>query len=175
MKRFIFCMAAAAMMVASGCSTPIVQAKPDIDKCFTAEAEIKIGGDVLSGSISRKDEGCWELCVTEPFPLEGLTVTVDEEGTKLSMLGMEANADFSDNASSAVRLITEAFESAADNAEGYAENAFKGTNENGGFVITVDENGVPTGINLSGHGIAVKLSEWVEMEVNAEEGEAVLE
>lgn len=173
MKRFIFCMAAAGIMAVSGCSSHIASSKPDIDKCFTAEAQIKIGGEVLSGTVSRKAEGCWELCVAEPFALEGLTVTVEGETTRLSMMGMEASADFSDNASSAVRLMAQAFEWAADNGECYTENTFQGTNENGGFVITVDESGVPTGISLSGHGIAVKLSEWTEMKTEKEE--AVLE
>ena len=167
-------MAAAGIMAVSGCSSPAAASKPDIDKCFTAEAEIKIGGEVLSGNISRKSEGCWELCVTEPFALEGLTVTVDGDTTRLSMLGMEASADFSDNALSAVRLMTEAFEWAADN-ECYTENTFQGTNENGGFVITVDEGGTPTGISLSGHGIAVKLSEWTETEAQTAEEELVIE
>ena len=75
----------AALMLCS-CSSPIsVPVKaPELDISFGADAVISYGGSECSAQIRRLSEGRWEFCVTDPYPLEGLVITVDEGKTKLS-------------------------------------------------------------------------------------------
>ncbi len=162
MKRFIFCIGLASVMTLSACSAQLMTAKPDLEKSFCAEAEIKAGGETIKGKLTRKAENYWELQVTEPFALEGLTAVMDNEGTKLSMFGYEADVDFSENAVSALRLIAEAYESAADNAGGFKEKICDGTNENGNYTVLVDEEGKPAALSIPQAKVSVQLSEWTE-------------
>ena len=169
MKRFIFCTGLACVMTFSGCSAQLMTAVPDLEKSFCAEAEIKTGGEALKGKLIRKAENCWELQVAEPFALEGLTVTIENEETTFSMFGYEANTDFSEKAVSALRLIAEAYESAADNKGGFTDKKCEGTNENGSYAVIVDDDGRVTGI--SAPEAAVQLSEWTEYTDSTTENE----
>ncbi len=167
MKRFILCTGIVLALGMTGCTAAIPNKKPDLEKSFSAEVKMKVGSEALSGCISRLGEEQWELKVSEPFALEGLTVTMDSEGTKLSMLGFEAQADFSDSALSGLKLVAEAYEKAADSVDGFVDNAFSGTNENGCYSVYLDENGVIKGITVDDYNIEVQFSGWAERDETA--------
>lgn len=163
MRHFIFFGAMAGILALSGCTAGMNTAMPDLNKCFSAQAEIRAGGETVRGKITRTAEYCWEMTVTEPFALEGMVISADNDGTTLSMCGFESNADFSDEAVSALRLIMEAYEGAAKGGCTFGENVLSGTNENGGYEISVNSVKQPETVKISGKGVAVKLSEWEEV------------
>lgn len=148
-------------LVFSGCSGNPISKTRNLDSSFTAEAKISVGAESFSGRLSRISENNWELIITEPFALEGLTAVIDENGTRLKMLGMEASADFSDSALSAVKLISDAFDSAVKNT--VTDLVSTGTNENGSYTLILSEDGYPSEINLPEFGISVTVSEWEEI------------
>ena len=175
MKRFIFSLFSAfsAVLLLSGCSAPEIKtAAPDIDKSFSAEAELSYGKDSCTVQMRRFGENSWEFCVTEPFPLEGLIITVNDGETKLTMYDMESLGDVSDEAVSAARLITDAFEAAIDNKDSAAASEGKitlsGQAPTCTYTLTLDESGVPTGLTIGGRGVNAEFTKFVEMEEEAE-------
>ncbi|MGN0619060.1 MAG: hypothetical protein ACI4J7_08580 [Ruminiclostridium sp.] len=175
MKRFIFPLFSllGAGLLLSGCSAPKIQtAVPDIDKSFSAEAELSYGKDSCTVQMRRFGENSWEFCVTEPFPLEGLIITVNDGETKLTMYDMESLADVSEEAVSAARLITDAFEAAIDNRENAAASegiiTLSGQAPTCTYTLTIDEKGTPTGLTIGGRGVSAEFTKFVEMEEEAE-------
>ncbi len=160
MKRFFCCTAIAVTMLFSGCTADITGGKPELDKIFTAEASIAVGGETVAGTLSRSSDNCWSFSVSAPYTLEGLTVTYNDGETSFSMLGYECTADFSGSAVSALKLLAEAYETAADNAGGFENGVLEYTNENGTFSVALDENGMPAAINAGG--VSVRLSDLTE-------------
>lgn len=161
MKRFIFYVALTGIMTLSGC-TGIPEKAPDINKSFSAEAEISIGNEKITGRLSRLSEKSWELEIAEPFALGGAVVTFGENGTKISMGGFEAAADITDGTASALKSIACAFDGAVKDGVTFENNTFSGTESFGEYTVTVDEKGIPEGISIPGERIAVSLSEWTE-------------
>lgn len=162
MRHFIFLGAMAGMLTLSGCTAGVISSVPDPDRCFTAQAEIQMGGEAVRGELSRTGEYSWKMTVTEPFALEGMVISADSEDTTLSMCGFESNADISDEAVSALRLIMEAYEGAVKGECTYSENTFSGTNENGSYQL-IFTDGTPETLKISEKGVMVKLSEWEEV------------
>ncbi len=162
MRHFIFLGAMAGVLALSGCGA-VNMVKPDMDKCFSAQAEIRVGGETIKGEISRTAKYCWEMTVSEPFALEGLIITADKEGTTLSMCGFESNGDVSDEAVTVLRLIMDAYEGAVKGECDFSESCFVGTNQNGGYQLTVSSENQPDTLKISEKGVAVKLTEWEEI------------
>ena len=145
----------------SACSAELAKTvKPDFDKSFTANVQIAAGGESFSGKLTRKAENCWSFAVSEPFALEGLTVTAENGETTFSFLGYECFADFSDKATSAVKLLCDAYEAAADNMESFENGFFEGTAANGAYSVILGADGTPETITAGG--ISARLSEWTE-------------
>lgn len=161
MKRFLTCGAVIAAMLFSGCSADMTGGKPQLDRTFSAEASIAVGGETVVGTLSRTADNCWTFLVSAPYTLEGLTVTCNDGETYFSMLGFQCTADFSDSAVSALRLLAEAYETAADNAGSFENGTLEYTNENGSFSVILDENGVP--VKIDAGGISVRLSGLTEI------------
>lgn len=169
MKRLFLAAAISCALLSSCASGGVIgAAEPELDKPFSAQAEITFGSETCKAQLRRFSEENWELCATEPFALEGLIVTRKDGETKLSMYGLEGFADFSDNAVSAARLITGALDAASEGtvARNGNETTVSGDSENAHFTITLDEAGNPMYLNLSGRGIAVKLSDFTELPID---------
>lgn len=173
MKRFIFTVGFSGLLLLSGCSGELISRAPQLDKCFTAQVEIEYGDESLSGQLSRTAKDCWELKAAEPYPLEGLTVNYDSEGTRLSMLGLEAESDILDGTASVLKLIADAYENAAAGEAAYSDGVFSGSGESGGYIIAVGDGGEPGALRLSGQGISVQVTEWTETENSAAETEDI--
>ena len=159
-------------MLFSGCAADITGGKPELDKRFFAEASIAIGGETVAGTLSRSGDNCWSLEVTAPYTLEGLTVAYNNGETTLSMFGFECTTDFSDSAVSALKLLAEAYEAAADNAGGFENGTLEYTNENGIFSVTLDEKGMPSLINAGG--VHARLSELTENDGQKNESDELI-
>lgn len=150
------------IILLSGCSVNPLKTGPELKETFSAETEITLGNETFKGKLTRHAENDWELKIAEPFALEGLTLTVDENGTKLSMLGMEAKADLNNNTSSAVKLITDAYDSAAAK-EKLTELVNTCTNENGTYTLIFGEDGSLSELSLPDLSLTVSFSDWSEI------------
>lgn len=173
MKKILTGVLFAAVMTFSACSSGAISGRPDIDRTFSAEASIAAGGETISGQLCRSAENCWTLTLSEPYALEGMTVTFSDGKTTFSMLGFECEADFSDSAVSALKLLAEAYETAVDNNGGFENGVLESANENGTFSLILDESGKPSVINAGG--VSVKLSQWSEnIETDNQSDELIL-
>lgn len=155
-----------AMLCSCSAVLPITDA-PKLDCPFSAEAEIQFGSESCKAQIKRFSEKSWELCVTEPYALEGLIVTIRDGETTLSMYGLEGFADFSEEAVSVARLISDALDAAK---EGTASKngeltTVTGDSENAHYTLTLDAAGAPSELTLSGRGISMKLMSFTELPI----------
>ncbi len=172
MKKILAGMLTAAVITASACSQGIVQSTPDMDRAFSAEASISAAGETISGQLCRNSENDWTLTVNEPFALSGLTVSFCDGKTTVSMLGFECETDFSDSAVSVLKLIAEAYETAASDKSSFENGVHEAVNENGAFTVTLDQNGMPAVISAGG--ITVQLSQWAENTTESISDEVIL-
>lgn len=178
MKRYFFgalCVSVSAALCA--CSAPIIGTEmPKLDRPFSAAAEITYGNESCKAQVKRFSEESWELCITEPFALEGLIVTLKDGETSLSLYGLEGFADFSEDAVSAAKLITDALDAAQDGtlSRSGETTTVTGDSETAHYTLTLDESGNPYQMTLSGRGISVTLSGFTELpiEEQANDGEA---
>lgn len=156
-------------LTCAGCSATVPGAPaPKLDKAFSAQAEISFDGESCKAQLRRFGGDSWELCVTEPYALEGLVVSVKDGETKLSMYGLEGEADCSESAISAARLIADAMDSAAQGncTESGGVLTVTGESEHSLYSLTLDETGNPAELKLSGRNISVSLSDFKELPVS---------
>lgn len=148
------------------CSAPILGTEaPKLDRPFAAQAQIEYGSESCKAQLKRFSEESWELCVTEPYALEGLIVTRKDGETALSLYGLEGFADFSEEAVSAAKLITDALDAARDGTLSQSGDTatVAGDSESAHYTLTLDESGYPREMTLSGRGVSVILSDFTEL------------
>lgn len=146
MKRLIFVVPA--VLILSSCAASGSAADPaKLDVPFGAEARISYGGDECTAKISRYGAGSWEFEITEPYALEGLTVTETDGKTTFSMLGAESTADISPAAVSMTRAFSSAYDAAAAGGEvtydSAGEPVFTGTSDTGRYRVKLGEDMTP--------------------------------
>ena len=169
MKRLIFVLSAVTIL--SSCASAGNAAKPpELDVPFGAEAEISYGGSECTAKIVRYGSGSWEFTITEPYALEGLTVTESGGKTTLSMLGMESTADISGAAVSMARALSSAYDAAAAGGEvthgSAGETALTGTSDIGRYRVTLGENAEPAVIASEDCKLKAQLSSFAVMPEN---------
>lgn len=169
MKRLIFVLSAVTIL--SSCAGAGGAAKPpELDVPFAAEAEISYGGSECTAKIIRYGSGSWEFTITEPYALEGLTVTETGGKTSLSMLGMESTADLSDAAVSMARALSSAYDAAAAGGEvtygSAGETALTGTSDIGRYRVGIGENSEPAVISSDDCKLKVKITSFTVMPEN---------
>lgn len=174
MKRNLLCAAFLSVSAAlCACSAPMIGTEaPKLDLPFTAEAEITYGSEACRAQIKRFSEESWELCVTEPFALEGLIVTLKDGLTTLNLYGLEGFADFSEEAVSTAKLITDALDAARDGtlSQSGGVTTVTGDSENAHYTLMLDEAGNPHEMTLSGRGISVTLTGFVALPTEEQRG-----
>lgn len=168
MKKIIFCAFLSICLLSSCSGTTVGAPAPKLDGAFSAQAEISFGKEECKAQLRRFSSGSWELCVTEPYALEGLVVKVDDSETSLSMYGLNGEADCSESAVSAAKLIAEAMDAAVTGncTESGGTLSISGESEHSLYTLTLNEAGEPDELKLSGRNIAVKLTEFTELPVS---------
>lgn len=87
--------AAAAVLTGCNGAAPFTQVKlPELDRSWSAAAQLDIAGTEAAAEVSRIESGCWEFCFTEPPELSGVVMTV-ENGSFSARLG-ELSVDAGD-------------------------------------------------------------------------------
>jgi|GEM_PF-2090763 len=166
-KRFIFIVPLIAALTACSAGSGAAAA-PDLDTSFSAEAQVSYEGQECTAQIRRLERNIWEFCITDPYPVEGLVITVRGDETKLKMYDMETAADVGSNAVSMARAVVTAYEAAASDGavvtEGYSASAVSGSSELGGYTVTFDENREPASITSDAGRLSVEITRFAPLE-----------
>jgi len=162
-----------AVLALSACSGGTVgNVPPDLDQAFSAEADIVYDGQECTAQIRRMERDIWEFCITDPYPVEGLVITVRGDETKMKMYDMESAADVSGNAVSMARAVVTAYEAAADSGsvvtEGYSAAAVAGSSELGAYTVVFDENLAPASITSDAGKLSVAITKFAPLERDTE-------
>ncbi len=174
MKRLIFIvpviLALSACTAGSGAAAP-----PDMDVSFSAEADISYEGMNCTAQMRRFERGIWEFCVTSPYPVEGLVITVRDGETKLKMYDMESAADVSVGTVSMARAIVDAYETAAENGTvvsgGYSASAVSGNTGSGGCTVVFGEDNAPVSLTSEEGKLTVGITKFAPLERAGEDEE----
>ena len=181
MKR-IFCIApliaaAAAFSACSAVNDAASSASLPPDISFSAEADITYGGEDCKVQIRRLEAGNWEFCVTEPYPAEGLVITVNGGVTKLKMYDMETIADINADAVSMARAVAAAYDSAvsggADTARDNDGGSVSGSSEFGEYSIKLGENDCPETLDAAVGKLSVRFTKFAALERDLSEPEII--
>ncbi len=178
MKRLIFVLPA--LLALSACSAGTIGTEPpDLDMAFSAEADISYDGQECTAQIRRMERDIWEFCITDPYPVEGLVITVRGNDTKLKMYDMESAADVSDNAVSMARAVVAAYEAAADSGsvvtEGYSTSAVAGSSGLGAYTVVLDENLDPASMTSDAGRLSVSFTKFAPLERDVEADIVIIE
>ena len=162
---FILALSACSAQSASSKASP-----PDIP--FSAEADINYGGENCKAQIRRLEADNWEFCVTEPYPVEGLVITVSNGETKLKMYDMESIADINADAVSMAKAIALSYDTAAAGSSEVTDDKgnrkLSGTSELGTYSITLDESGNPIALGASAGKLSAEFTKFNLLEREAE-------
>ncbi|MBQ9383247.1 MAG: hypothetical protein IJT87_03330 [Ruminiclostridium sp.] len=171
MKRvFIILPFILAISACSAQGAPQKASPPDIS--FSAEADITYGGESCKAQIRRLEADNWEFCVTEPYPVQGLVITVANGETKLKMYDMESIADINADAVSMAKAIALSYDTAASGSSDVTESGggkkLSGSSELGTYSITLDESGNPVTLGASAGSLSASITKFAALEREAE-------
>ena len=175
MKRLIlFAAPLTCAVLLSGCEAGVGTAEPRLDTPFSAEAEISYNGADCTARVSRIEAGRWELCVTAPYPLEGLIISVNGDETKLKMYDTESLADVKSDTVSMARAIVTAYEAAARDgtSKPFGDGAaVTGSSALGGYTVTVGADMFPVKLSADAGHLSMELSGFSVLERAADDNE----
>ncbi|MCR4779969.1 MAG: hypothetical protein K5876_02620 [Ruminiclostridium sp.] len=174
MKRLIFFIPL--ILALSACSAGgNTAAPPDMDISFSAEASVSYDGMDCTAQIRRIERDIWEFCITSPYPVEGLVISVRNDETKLKMYDMESTADIDGTAVSMARAIADAYEAAAENGtmigSGYSASAVSGSPESGSCTVVFNEKREPVSISSDAGRLSVEFTKFAPLEREGEDEE----
>ena len=170
MKRFLFLIPMIALLTSCGSTTA---AAPDMDICFSAEADIAYGDKECTVQMRRFSENRWEFCVTEPYALEGAVIRIEDGKTTVSMFDTEALADINGEAVSVTKLIFDAVEAAIDNTSDATVKdgviTLSGQSPTCAYTLSFGEDKRPALLSMEERDVKVEFTKFVEMEKGEED------
>ncbi|MGN0650056.1 MAG: hypothetical protein ACI4KM_06435 [Oscillospiraceae bacterium] len=94
MKRIIP-VAAFLGLLLCGCASgnPFTSPKPDFDKAYSADAQIKYDGNDAKAEIVRNSAGDWQFCFSEPEALNGIKLNLTADGMSATLGGLNVSAE----------------------------------------------------------------------------------
>lgn len=135
---------------------------PELNKLFKFSANITCGTGGFSALFSRTAIGSWEVTVTEPYELQGITFTYTKGNAGASLDGLTAEALTSEFSYSPVACIAEALENAVQDGMAsvvYADNSY--TVHSGGTVLSFPQgSNVPGGFEIADKQIKGEITEF---------------
>ena len=135
---------------------------PDLNKLFNFTASISTEKGDFSALFSRTAIGSWEITVTEPYELQGISFSY-AKGTAAASLGeLNVEALTSEFSFSPVASIAEALENAVQDGGAsviYGDGVY--TLQSGGTVLSfLQGSGVPNGFEISEKRIKGEITEF---------------
>mgnify|MGYP007065375486 FL=1 len=144
-KRALLCGAAAAsLMFAGGCNAalPFTGNSVDLDRTYTADAEITCGKTNAAAEITRCGGGEWKIAFTEPKSLAGIKLSLDENGYTAELGELTFTAENNAEYTTAAEIIASAIDDIAENGTG-------GTVEDGVLSFNSDFGGKNIVVSVS--------------------------
>lgn len=147
----------------SGCGI-ILPETLETDKAYDLCASLKYGsGDEVVLNLSRTAAGVWSGAISEPFALQGITVSYSAGETLLSRDSISVQP--SDKGSTGAAILLDALESGlASGTEAVVRIIgsgieISGTNRNGAFIIMLDrETTLPVSVTVAEHKLTAEFS-----------------
>ena len=144
-KNALLCGAAfVSVLSVSGCNSalPFTKNAVDLNKTYTASADINCGNVEAKAEITRLGGGEWEFSFSEPKSLAGMTLSLNENGYTASLGGLSFSAENNEGYSTAADII-------ASTADGLAENNDGGSSQDGVITFSTEYNGKTVTMNVS--------------------------
>ena len=115
--------------------------------------------------------------MTEPYPLEGLTMTLCGGETRLTMSGLEAPADVGEGAVSAAKAIAAAYDAAVKSSGSFTatDDGYKvsGTCPLGAFTAELGGDGAPLAFSCDTAKLSAALSGFEKIPETEPEAEII--
>lgn len=179
LKRIVFSAAAliaALSLTACEGQNLLAPKPPELNKLFKFSANITCDTGGFSALFSRIAIGSWEVTVTEPYELQGITFTYTKGNAGASLDGLTAEALTSEFSSSPVACIAEALENAVQDGMAsvvYADNSY--TVHSGDTVLSFPQgSNVPGGFEIADKQIKGEITEFNVIEEIFKDGADVV-
>ncbi len=88
---------------------------PELNKLFTFSASISCDTGNFSALFTRSAMGSWDITLTEPYELQGITFSRGKDGAKASLADLSAESLANEFSNSPLTYITDSLESAVQN------------------------------------------------------------
>lgn len=155
LKAFLGCGAASLCVVAlASCSgqSLLAPSAPDLNKQFQMTAQVTCGDSVFTADFSRTGVGQWQVTVTEPYEVQGVSFSYSSGAVSASLGEFSAETLTADFAASPPALIISALENTVqDAAVNVAYQADTYTVQSGSCLLTFRQGGAaPTAMELPG-------------------------
>ena len=143
-KRALLCGAAAMLTLAGGCSAalPFTGGSVDMNKTYTADAELTCGKTTAKAEVTRCGGGEWEISFTEPKSLAGIKLSLNNDGFTASLGELSFTAENNAEYTTAAEIIASA-------GDDIAENSSSGTSQDGVLTFSSDYNGKNVAVSVS--------------------------
>lgn len=125
---------------------------PDLNKQFTLTARVTGGDGSFTANFTRSNVGRWQVTVTEPYEVQGVSFAYSSGGVSASFGELSAEALTADFAASPPALLISAFENTVqDPAASVAYQSDAYTVQSGNCTLTFQKGSyAPTAIELPG-------------------------
>lgn len=150
---FLRCAAAAICAVSlASCSGQglLAPSAPDLNKRFQLTARVTADGSTFTADFTRTDVGEWQVTVTEPYEVQGISFTYSGGSASASFSGLTAEQLTADFSASPPALMISAFENAVqDTAPGVSYQQDALILRSGDCTVTFRQ-GTPAALELPG-------------------------
>lgn len=94
MKKIIPAVAFVGLLLC-GCASgnPFTSTKPDFDKAYSVDAQIKFDGNEAKAEVVRNSSGDWQFCFSEPEALNGIKLNLTPEGMSAALGELNVSAE----------------------------------------------------------------------------------
>lgn len=135
---------------------------PNLNKLFSFTASISCQKGDFSAMFSRTAIGNWEITLTEPYELQGVSFSYSKNGVTATLDELSASPSMSDFSDSPVTYIADALETAVQNSAAsvvYGDASFA---VNSGDTVMYFEQGssVPNAFEIADKSIKGEIGEF---------------
>jgi len=135
---------------------------PNLNKLFNFSASVSCDTGDFSALFTRTAIGNWEITLTEPYEVEGITFSYNKEGVKANLEELSANPSLSDFSGSPLTYIADSLEAAVQDGTAsvvYGDSSF--VVNSGDTVMYFEQgSGVPNAFEIPEKRIKAEISEF---------------
>lgn len=165
LKKFLLTAAAiAGLFTMTACENQNILAPkpPNLNKLFNFTASVTCETSSFSALFSRTAVGSWDITITEPYEIQGISFSCSKNGTEASFYELTAAPSTSDFSNSPLTYIADSLETAVQNSSASVIYGDSGFAVNAGDTILYFEQGsaVPKAFEITDKQIKAEISEF---------------